>query len=632
MSIVYLISIAIRVAAFVWSLLALGRHREWKMGLLAICVSYTTVNQVLSGVRDTEFWSVGFIKETGWFGLIVSVLVFACVCALDRVLSDAQQTRSRLKISEENLVEFASNMQDVLWIVSADRKQFFYVSPAFEKLWGRTEDELYANAALWLEGVQPEESQQVSLAYAAVLDDKFIDVEYRVVRSDGAVIWVCDRGTAVLDQRGNIQRLVGTTEDISLRKRAQTEVLRAKEAAETANRTKNEFVANMSHEMRNPLTAVLGYTELLLEENRGCTDTVDKLQTIKRHGLHLLDVINDILDLSKMEAGKLTIHDTLVSPAEIVSDVVSLVRAAAEQKHLPLTTACEGGVPAVIHVDRQRVARILVNLASNAIKFTSQGSVRIVTRSGVCERGHTTIEFEVIDTGVGMSAEDTKKLFQPFHQVDASHTRQHGGAGLGLAISGRLAQRMGGEIRVKTKQGAGSRFCLTLPVGGVPTDKLIYDTDATSSESARDIDSADKKEAVRLDCRLLLAEDSGDNQRLIASLLQNAGAAVTVAENGAIAVRQIIDAWESGRPYHVVLMDVQMPVLDGLSATRRLRDRCYDLPILALTANAMTGDRETCLQSGCDDYMSKPIDRQRLLTLVARYSKVAMSQIEKSAS
>jgi signal transduction histidine kinase/DNA-binding response OmpR family regulator len=385
-------------------------------------------------------------------------------------------------------------------------------------------------------------------------------------------------------------------------------LIEARNAAIGAAQAKSEFLANMSHEIRTPLTAILGFTGVLGDPALSDEERTAHLATIQRNGEHLLSLINDILDLSKIEAGKLTVERIPCPIGELVAPAASLMGARAREKGLTFSVEYPAPVPERIRTDPTRLRQILMNLLGNAIKFTEPGgAVRLVVRviDGLSPR----IRFDVVDTGIGVAPEVRDRLFTPFMQADPSTSRRYGGSGLGLTISRRLARMLGGDIAVDSTPGHGSTFTVDVDPGslaGVPR---------SIPASAPAPAAAVVASAVRLDGRLLLAEDAPDNQRLITFYLRRAGATVDVAENGRVAVEKAL----AGEPYDVVLMDMQMPEMDGYDATAELRRAGYHGAIIALTAHAMDGDREKCLHAGCDDFATKPIDRDALLALVRRY-------------
>ncbi|MBI3203533.1 MAG: response regulator [Myxococcales bacterium] len=385
-------------------------------------------------------------------------------------------------------------------------------------------------------------------------------------------------------------------------------------SANEANQAKTEFLANMSHEIRTPLTAVLGYADLLLDLNVSESDRLNYVQTIRRNGEHLLELLSDILDLSKIEAGKLDIETVACSPAQILVDVASLMRPRALMKGLDFVLEFATPIPETVRSDPTRVRQVLMNLVSNAVKFTQTGEVRLVARSSSPTDESPLLQIDVVDHGIGMTAVQVGKLFQPFTQADASTTRRFGGTGLGLAISKRLIEMMGGNIEVASRLGHGSTFSVRVPTGPLAGVPMVAEL-----EEAGPPPKATDVPGVRCEGRVLLAEDGHDNQILLSTHLRRAGAEVAIAGNGREAVEQALAGLAEGRPFSVILMDMQMPELDGYGATAKLRSKGYSGWIVALTAHAMATDRERCLAAGCDDYLTKPINRDLLLSTVHRY-------------
>jgi signal transduction histidine kinase/ActR/RegA family two-component response regulator len=408
--------------------------------------------------------------------------------------------------------------------------------------------------------------------------------------------------------------------EIADRHQVELQLQKAKAAAEAAAQAKSEFLANMSHEVRTPMTAILGFTDVLLRHDRleeAPPEMIEAADIIRRNGQYLLSVLNDILDLSKIEAGRMTIERIACEPCRIVAEVASLMRVRVEAKGLLLHIEYAGVVPEVIQSDPTRLRQILINLIGNAIKFTEQGDVRLVIRC--CAEGDKPmLQFEVLDTGMGMSNEEVAKLFQPFTQADMSTTRRFGGTGLGLTISKRLAEMLGGDITVvKTQPGVGTHFRATIDCGPLNGVRMIEDPRTNVAVSGKTGGSPENGPRSDLGgCTILLAEDGPDNQRLLSYVLKQANAEVTVVENGRLAVSTALTANDKGTPFHVILMDMQMPVMDGYRATRLLRRRGYQGAIVALTAHAMSNDRDRCIAAGCDEYVTKPIDRRRLLDVI----------------
>jgi CheY-like chemotaxis protein len=348
-----------------------------------------------------------------------------------------------------------------------------------------------------------------------------------------------------------------------------------------------------------------------------------------------MEILNDILDISKIEANKLLVETIDCPVGQLVSDVTTLLRHRAEAKGLDLDVRYRTDIPLVIQSDPTRVRQILLNLVGNAIKFTERGYVRVELELLSPARDGRQLAIDVIDTGIGLSTEQLSHIFQPFVQADSSTTRKYEGTGLGLSISQRLAHLLGGEITAESRPGRGSRFRVKLPCGtltGVPllSRPLVAEVPPVTPPMTE----------VRLDCHVLLAEDGPDNQRFIAVLLRKAGADVTVVDNGELAVELALRGVQGSlrrrddppRGFDVILMDMQMPVLDGREATRRLREAGYAGPIIALTANTMAEDREQSLEAGCDDFATKPIDRATLLATVASWAAMGAERAGKSGS
>ncbi len=390
------------------------------------------------------------------------------------------------------------------------------------------------------------------------------------------------------------------------------ELLAAKQAAEQANAAKSQFLATVSHEIRTPLSAILGYTDFLLAEHERPDDPArETLSTIQRNGEHLMCLVNDMLDLSKIEADKLELHARPCAPAEIVADVIELTHAAADAKGLSLVANYDGALPEDFAADPIRLKQILANLVGNAVKFTERGGVDINLGTADGPSGRE-LCIAVHDTGIGISPDDLARVFEPFTQVNAA-SRRAGGTGLGLAISRRMAEAMGGRIEASSTPGEGSRFTLALPVQ--PPETATPPRSAVVPSVPMPMPTASARPLA--DCRILLAEDGPDNQRLIAAILRKAGAEVAAVDHGRAALEKVVAAQRDGKPMDLVLLDVQMPVMDGCEAARQLRARGYRAPIVALTAHAMAQDREECLAAGCDSYLTKPIDRHALVKHLA---------------
>ncbi len=483
----------------------------------------------------------------------------------------------------------------------------------------------------------PEEEYLRALADVPIVDRSRLKFILRFLTEFAVLLGTMGVGQSKLRRanqglRDNHRALLSMMEDLI---QARTSAERYADAAEAANRSKSEFLANMSHEIRTPMTAILGFTDNLLDPSLCDSSKLDAARTIRRNGEHLLQILNDILDISKIEAGKLDVERIRFSPLQLIADVQSLMQVRASDKNLEFQVGYGGPVPETIESDPTRLKQILVNLIGNAIKFTESGGVTLETRFSDANSANPMLEFNVTDTGIGMTPDQTARLFQAFTQGDSSTSRRFGGTGLGLTISRRLANMLCGELTVQSEPGRGSTFRVTIAVGCIEGVRMV-DKPAEATV-ARPAEPAEQEtDGGKLDCHVLLAEDGPDNQRLISFLLKKAGARVTMVENGQEALEKVTSAMMGRRgtdpseAFDVILMDMQMPVLDGYRATQLLREQGYAAPIIALTAHAMEGDREGCLRAGCNDYATKPIDRTALIATIRKQVSQNTEQPERA--
>lgn len=485
----------------------------------------------------------------------------------------------------------------------------------------------------------------LKLVRTAAVTGQAYNVEFRVVDEHGKVRWMNESGIAILDENGSVRELQALLLDVterrtnletlersvgdlfsardSLQRQASELASRADELeaarrkAEEAVAAKSDTLANVSHELRTPMTAILGFADLMLDDAVTKEERVEAVRTIRRNGEHLLALVNDILDLSKIEAGRMKVEQLPTSVHTLIDDVAALMRPRAKHQGLWLRVEHHWPLPEQVHTDAMRLKQIVLNLVSNALKFTEAGGVSLSTWY---DADHKRLRIEVRDTGIGMTREQVAKLFRAFEQADATITRRYGGTGLGLAISKRLAIVLGGDLTVASAPGEGSIFRLTVPL--TPMDEkatmLSASPDAKSGRANTDADT--RAGMVLRGVRVLLAEDGMDNQKLITVLLSKAGAQVHLARNGEEALEAAKLSLTSGVAFDLVLMDVQMPVLDGIGATRALRAMGWRVPVIALTANASISDRAACLDAGCDDFLAKPVDRAKLVAACARWT------------
>ncbi len=562
--------------------------------------------------------------------LAVIVLVGGPITVLTltarRRIADLERTEQRLR----SLLSLTS---ELIWEVDL-AGNFTYLEGRVKEFSGFGAEELLGKN--FLVGIDESDRERIGRMFLEGLPDPISvrGVEMAWRHRDGSLRYVDCDAQPLKDRRGQLQGFRGVVRDVTeprkARQQAEALLAHAKECAEAASHAKSEFLANMSHEIRTPMTAILGFTELLVDRLAEPQD-VEATLVIQRNARQLLALLDEILDLSKIEAGKMKCEPIPCSPWAVVRDVVSLMEVRAQSKGLYLEVERHSPIPEVIVTDPGRLRQILINLVGNAIKFTEAGGVRVAMSSRSTGDEDPQLEIEVIDTGIGITAEQLSKLFRPFTQADATMTRRFGGTGLGLSISKRLAAMLGGDITAESAPGQGSTFRLSIAMRAA--DWMATRT-PPAARANEDLQSSNQD---RLPCRVLLVEDGLDNQRLIAYLLRRAGADVTIADDGRAALQIVLPTLSACDPnsaadaptragpcaepgFDVILMDIQMPVMDGAEATRRLRAAGFRGPIIALTAHAGEEDRQRCLAAGCSDHLAKPIEAKTLLQCVGRYA------------
>jgi len=528
----------------------------------------------------------------------------------ERKRAEEELSLSRLRLAEAQHIAQVGSWE---WDVKTDALTW---SEEKWRLFGRAPNECALNREFQLSCVHPED-RPTALAWiqTALTTGKPAAVDFRIVRPDAEVRVMHTRANGVFDENGQVIRVLGTSQDITEQRRTERKLHAAKTDAEAANRAKSEFLANMSHEIRTPMNGILGMTELVLESSL-TEEQRSYLKMVNDSGKALLGLISDILDFSKIEAGKLELEAINFNLRESLAHMLKPLVFRAGQKQLELLTEVAPEVPEQLVGDPLRLRQILINFADNAIKFTQRGSVTVKVTAEAAGEGEQCLHFAVTDTGIGIPDEKQALIFEAFAQVDGSTTRNYGGTGLGLAIASQLIEQMRGKVWIESKVGEGTTFHFTACFGVASQSSSLSSSSSISPTDSRTKDEEEDEHEGR-GLRILLAEDNVINRALADAILTRQGHTLVHAKNGCEAVTAAkTDAFDA------ILMDVQMPEMDGFEATRLIREIEEPLgrhtSIVAMTAHAMTGDRERCLAAGMDDYISKPLDKSELLALLER--------------
>jgi len=509
---------------------------------------------------------------------------------------------NNLRISEERIAFAMEGSGDGVWDWDLEHDTVLF-SRQWKEMLGYREDEIGADITEWSTRVHPEDFPAVMAAVEACQDGntKSFSAEHRMRCKDGSYLWVLDRGMVVSHGADGLPlRLVATHSDITQFRKALAE-------AQAANNAKSRFLATMSHEIRTPLNGVLGMAQLLLQPELSVDKRLDFVRTILSSGQVLLSLLNDILDLSKIESGKFQFSPTEFEPAAVLTQTGALFSGAAHTKGLHMAHQWQGPPGQHYLCDAHRLHQMLSNLVGNAIKFTPHGSVQLSAREVQRDGSSALLEFSVRDTGIGVAKDKLGLLFKPFSQADSSTTREFGGSGLGLSIVSRLAQAMGGSVGVESEAGTGSRFWFRVRAEPITHEKAAEQDKTWSAKFSG-------SEEPQIAGHVLVAEDDPINAKLIAIILRTLGLQMSLTTNG----QQVADAimhntlGDAGAAPDLILMDMQMPVLNGQQAAQRIRQWEADhdkprIPIIALTANAFEEDRQQCLAAGMDAFLTKPV-------------------------
>lgn len=583
-------------------------------------------------------------------------------------------TRAEMSDPQDRLAMALEAAGHGAWLWNLDDGSAWY-SSTFRKILGFSHDQFADRFESFASHVHPDDIGRVHHAVATHLDgESEFDLEFKMRTNDQRWRWVRVRGRIVVEE-GQSNVMMGTMTEWPLsagrdrlaasasdqlaaalhdQSKSSRELEKAKadlqnqnqdlqharEKAEAAATSMSLFLANMSHEIRTPMTAILGFAEVLSEEKANPADQSFAIGAIRRSSENLLTIINDILDLSKIEAGGMGVEIVPCAPLSIIQDVVALMQVQALAGGLELFMELKAPVPEMIETDPTRLRQILINLIGNAIKFTKHGGVKVVVDltkeklepridqdSSDAPPADIRLRIQVMDTGIGINDAQRNRLFQRFTQADPSTTRRFGGTGLGLTISRHFSRMLGGNITSSSEVGLGSVFTVEVGIGNASSNKMVSILPPYPHEKVnlklKNAAVSNNPTQSKNEITVLVAEDGEDNQRLIVHHLSRAGIKVIVANNGLEAVDLAVAAQKQSRAPDVILMDMQMPIMDGYEATLKLRELGWRGAIVAITAHAMTGDRERCTQAGCDDYLTKPINSKALIQTVQKFAQIA---------
>ncbi len=525
-------------------------------------------------------------------------------------ITQRKRSEESLKHSEARFRQLLEAIPQMVWSARPDFS-FDYANQRWLDYTGMSRAEIAEQG--WSKLFPQEDADHTMALWKRAAESKTaFSHEVKIRRGDGTYRWHLCRALPILDMEGNISEWFGTHTDIEEQKILQGELIAAKQEAEEVSQFKSAFLATVSHEIRTPLSAIIGFSRLLVEETWPEDKMKEFAQIALRNGYSLARIIDDILDLSKVEAGKLEVAKAEISVSELLSEVIESLSVKAVEKGINISLQIDEDVPETILSDATRIRQILVNIIGNAIKFTNQGHV-LVNVTAESGSPKPSLAIYVKDTGCGISLQNASYLFQPFVQADTSTSRKYGGTGLGLALSRKLAQLLGGNVALDSSiPDQGSTFKIELPLKAAQVAEKIIRASAKKVE----LHAKPTPMLARLKgLRILVAEDAVDTQLLIRQILQKQGAELDFADNG----KQAIECAEA-KDYDVILMDIQMPICDGYQATRTLRSRNYRKPIIGLSAHAMREEHEKILASGCNEHLAKPFDPKKLIDMISSLS------------
>lgn len=525
-----------------------------------------------------------------------------------RLVSEVAE--KKLRVSESSLARAQEIAQIGNWEWDIESGGITWSDEIF-RIFGHKPGDFEPTYEAFFNAIHPDDRDLVATSVDfALKSDRAYSIDHRIVLPDGTERIVHEQGEAELDSSGKPERMIGTVQDITVRKEAEQSLEEAKKAADSASRAKSEFLSNMSHEIRTPMTTIFGMAELLTETGLN-EEQADFVGHLIDSSESLISIINDILDISKIEAGKMTIEERRFDLEEEIDKIIAMFRQKAKERAINLDKSISPTMKRYLIGDPVRFRQVLVNLIGNAIKFTENGSVSVDVKCDASSHclDECTLQIAVNDTGIGVDKDKLKTIFEEFTQADSSITRTHGGTGLGLTISRKLIEMMGGELHAESTAGKGSRFYFTLKLKAA-TEKIETEKEGEEAVTSGEIPPL----------KILITDDSEENRFLIDTFLKKSGHILDFAENGEEAIEMF-----TARDYDLVLMDIQMPVLDGYEATRIIRKWEEEqskerVPIIAFTAYALKEEVEKCMKAGCSDHLAKPVKKKDLMEIIKKYS------------
>jgi PAS domain S-box-containing protein len=561
-------------------------------------------------------WHLWYLLLVGLgIQVLVSILTLIISGYSDTIESFVKKQTFDLKESETRFQLVVKGTRDGIWdwVDTSTEKQYW--SPQFFKLLGYEPNEIESKFSNFMKIIHPDDMESVEALFNShTFKGRTFDIEYRMLKKSEKYNWYQFRGIVTRDSGSGVKRMTGSITDISYRKNIEKKLKQAKEEAESATRMKSDFLATMSHEIRTPMNGIIGTTELVL----GTELTLQQrgyMNNVLYSAENLLEILNDILDFSKIEAGKMDLEMVPFDLKRASQEVIDLLMPKALQKKLKLSLVYKKETPEYVVGDSMRIRQILYNLVGNAIKFTESGSVIITVEnqeSVIPPRGKTTLLVSVQDTGIGLTKQQRRSIFNKFAQADSSTTRKFGGTGLGLVISQMLVSMFGGEINVESEAGQGSIFSFSLSLDIASKDNI--------EDKSVQVNNDYLDHGITTPIRVLMAEDNRINAEFVKEMLEKLRCEVVATRNG----KEALEILQNDRNFDLIFMDCQMPIMDGFEATKQVREyekksNLIHIPIIALTANAMKGDKERCIEAGMDDYLSKPVRQKDFAGMIRKF-------------